>query len=180
MSKRCASHKLLPCVALAVMMAGCVLLCSTFKGRRMHCKHERAANASLGSHSSQRRSDALRTSLLPSCVALAVMMAGCGLLCSTFKGRRMHCKHEGATHWTLRCNGTAPASGFHKLVQHVISDFAVCLLGKGEEAKVVPMCCSLWSSLHHSLDARSHRARSTPAYWSYRRLSEFIEVIEVA
>ena len=53
---------LLPCVALAVMMAGCVLVCSTFKGRRMHCKHERAANASLGSHSSQRRSDALRTS----------------------------------------------------------------------------------------------------------------------
>ena len=114
------------------MMAGCVLLCSTFKGRRVHCKHERAANASLGSHSSQRRSDALRTSLLPSCVALAVMMAGCGLLCSTCKGRRMHCKHEGATHWTLRCNGTAPTSCFHKLVQHVISDFAACFWGGGE------------------------------------------------
>ena len=51
-SRRCALHKLLLCVALAVMMAGCVLVCSTFKGRRMHCKHERAANASLGSHSS--------------------------------------------------------------------------------------------------------------------------------
>ena len=35
------------CVALAVMMAGSVLVCSTFKGRRMYCKHESAANASL-------------------------------------------------------------------------------------------------------------------------------------
>ena len=49
-------------VALVVLMVGCVLVCSTFKGRRMHCKHERAANANLGSHSSQRRSDVLRTS----------------------------------------------------------------------------------------------------------------------
>ena len=43
--------------------------------------------------------------LLP-CVALAVMMAGSVLMCSTFKGRRIHCKHEGAARWTLRCNGT--------------------------------------------------------------------------
>ena len=49
-------------VALARMVVGCVLVCSTFKGRRVHCKHERAANANLGSHSLQRQSDALRTS----------------------------------------------------------------------------------------------------------------------
>ena len=46
-SKRCASHELLPCVALAMMMAGCVLVCSTFKCRRMHCKHVDAANWTL-------------------------------------------------------------------------------------------------------------------------------------
>ena len=93
-------HELLPCAALAVMMAGCVLLCSTFKGRRVHCKHERAANASLGSHCNAASKRCASHELLP-CVALAVMMAGCVLVCSTFKGRRMHCKHERAANASL-------------------------------------------------------------------------------
>ena len=93
--------------------------------------------------------------LLP-CVALAVMMAGCVLLCSTFKGRRVHCRHEGASHWTLKCNGTAPTSSFHKLVQHVISDFA-CLEKGGDvkEVALVMYVVSLWhyvlASLHLAL-----------------------------
>ena len=90
------------------------------------------------------------------------MMAGCVLLCSTFKGRRMHCKHEGASHWTLKCNGTAPTSSFHKLVQHVISDFAC--LDKGENVKEVALV--MWlacgtMSWHpctlHSLCVNAHK-----------------------
>ena len=143
------------------MMAGCVLLCSTFKGRMMHCKHEGAANGSLGSHSIATSKRCALHKLLP-CAALAVMMAGCGLLCSTCKGRRMYCKHEGATHWTLRCNGTAPTSCFHKLVQHVISDFAC--LEKGDDVKEVALV--MWlacgtMSWHpctlHSLCVNAHK-----------------------
>ena len=96
------------------------------------------------------------------CVALAVMMAGCVLLCSTFKGRRVHCRHEGASHWTLKCNGTAPTSSFHKLVQHVISDFAC--LEKGDDVKEVALV--MWlacgtMSWHpctlHSLCVNAHK-----------------------
>ena len=104
---------------------------------------------------------ARRHELLP-CAALAVMMAGCVLLCSTFKGRRVHCKHEGASHWTLKCNGTAPTSSFHKLVQHVISDFAC--LEKGDDVKEVALV--MWlacgtMSWHpctlHSLCVNAHK-----------------------
>ena len=129
-------HELLPCELLVncscpVMMAGCVLVCSTSKCRRMHCKHGRAANVSLGSHASQRRSDrkpCASHKLLPS-VALAVMMAGCVLVCSTFKCRRMHCKHVDAANWTLRCKATTPRStnGVN------MSFLALCSLWKGGE-----------------------------------------------
>ena len=125
------------------MMAGCVLVCSTFKGRRMHCKHGRAANVSLGSHASQRRSDrkpCASHKLLPS-VALAVMMAGCVLVCSTFKCRRMHCKHVDAANWTLRCKATTPRS-----TNRVNMSFLILWLyarfGRGENMKEVVL--TIW------------------------------------
>ena len=74
----------------------------------------------------------------------------------------MHCKHEGASHWTLKCNGTAPTSSFHKLVQHVISDFAC--LEKGDDVKEVALV--MWlacgtMSWHpctlHSLCVNAHK-----------------------
>ena len=83
----------------------CACVQHFFKCRRMHCKHERAANVSLAGQSlittAKRSEDALRTSCCLCWLALAVMMAGCVLVCSTFKCRRMHCQHERAANVSL-------------------------------------------------------------------------------
>ena len=43
----CVAHEFLLAAALPVMLARCVLVCSTSRGGRMHCKPEESANATL-------------------------------------------------------------------------------------------------------------------------------------
>ena len=51
----CAAHVAALVVLLVVMMAGCVLVCSTTGRGREHCKQEMDANAILCHHAPQRR-----------------------------------------------------------------------------------------------------------------------------
>ena len=75
---------------LAVMMADCVLVCSTSGCGRMHSKQETPVNATLcWSLVATPKSSGTHALLVGA--LLAVMMAGCVLVCSTSGCGRMHC-----------------------------------------------------------------------------------------
>ena len=100
------AHVLAWCLVLGapsvVVMAGCVLVCSTSGRGRKHCKQEMASQCKSVRH--RPRSCAAHR-LLPS-VLLAVMMAGCVLVCRASGRGRIHCKQEVAANATLQ----APSS----------------------------------------------------------------------